>query len=83
MFIVKFVNGCGDHVSILVDAEEANAESLARKAIANCSARVRYLGCQELESITPFKVDYTDEQGTALLVESFNHEEDWIGGNLL
>ncbi len=89
MFVVRFVNGCGDHVSVLVDvAQEEQAESLAREAIAADSARevpifsegtmplyTRTLNCSELESIRPFEPTLTNHRGTALLVDEFDHED--------
>lgn len=76
MFIVRFENGCGDHISVLVDVEDPDkAESLAREAIAWNRTGVE-LNCSQLHSIKPFQpVKKNLHGGTALLVDVFDHED--------
>jgi len=80
LFLVKFVNGCGDHVAVLVDVENSDhAEQAAREAMATGEgpdANWRYsLNCEELDSITPVQPVLQNAQGSALVIEMFDHED--------
>jgi len=69
LYIVTYINGCGDHTSALIEAEgPQEARELAALEIPEAKAHPRDT------YVTEYKAPQTTPKGRVLVVEDYDHE---------